>query len=154
MTGKRAENELTDPLEHWLGYRLRRISAAAMAAVGPMLSHENFTASLAAVLLMIESNPGRTQSQIGRALAIKRANIAPMIARLESDELVSKQSIDGRSFGLIITASGKSVTKKLAAVFSAHDEDMFGCLTANERKQFAQLIEKIHGAHSGRNSSV
>jgi DNA-binding MarR family transcriptional regulator len=154
VNDKQAENELSDPLERWLGYRLRRISAAAMADVGPMLAREGFTASLAAVLLMIEANPGRTQAQIGRALAIKRANIAPMIARLERDTLIVKESIDGRSFGLNITANGKKVAKKLAAVFSAHDDDLFGCLTNTEHTQLKALMEKIRVAHSARDSTV
>ncbi len=154
MNDKHIDDELTDPLEPWLGYRLRRISAAAMADVGPLLAREGFTASLAAVLLMIEANPGRTQAQIGRALAIKRANIAPMIARLERDELILKESIDGRSFGLIITARGESVTKKLADVFSSHDEDLLGSLSAAERTQLRKLMEKVRHAQSGRSSSV
>jgi DNA-binding MarR family transcriptional regulator len=141
-------SEITDPLEQWLGYRLRRASAAAMASLAPELSDENFSASLASVLLMIESNPGETQAQIGRTLAIKRANIAPMIARLENEKLIRKKSIDGRSFGLVATQRGKTQAERLAKIFSAHDNQMFGSLNQTERRQLERLLGQVWRAMS------
>jgi DNA-binding MarR family transcriptional regulator len=143
MSNAKHNEQLTDPLERWLGYRLRRISATAMADLATELAEQNFSASLASVLLMIESNPGRTQAEIGRRLAIKRANIAPMIARLEDAKLIRKQSIDGRSFGLLITQRGRRQAERLAGIFSAHDLRMFGGLTAPERAQLVQLLHRI-----------
>jgi len=134
---------LTDPLKKLLGYRLRRASAAAMSSLAQELSGENFSASLASVLLMIESNPGETQAQIGRVLAIKRANIAPMIAKLEVDGLIRKESIDGRSFGLVVTRHGKKRADHLAAIFAANDQDVFGFLSRAERRQLDRLLQQV-----------
>lgn len=122
---------------------MRRVSAMAMANLSKSLANEELSASLASVLLMIEANPGRTQAQIARKLAIKRANIAPMIAKLEEDNLVEKHTIDGRSFSLTITPEGMSRAASLASVFSAHDELVFGSLSQTERTQFARLLLKI-----------
>lgn len=136
------DGKLRDPLEQWIGYRIRRVSAATMSNLAPRLADEAFSATLAAVLLMIEANPGRTQAEIGRVLAIKRANIAPMIGRLETDALVKKQSIDGRSFGLHITRRGQAQSERLASIFTAHDAESFGELTPSERTELKRLLNK------------
>ena len=143
MNEEKAGESVIDPLEQWLGYQLRRVSAAAMAELAPQIANEGFSPSLAAVLLMIEANPGRTQANIGRALAIKRANIAPMIAKLDDQKLIEKRSLNGRSFGLFVTRRGRSQTKRLAGIFAAHEAQTFSELSRSERRQLAGLLEKV-----------
>ena len=61
------EKPLTASFETFLGYQLRRLSAAAMADLADALAEEGLSPTLATVLLIIETNPGETQARIGRA---------------------------------------------------------------------------------------
>lgn len=135
--------ELIEPLNDLIGYRLRRMSAAAMAELARDLAAEEFSAALATVLLMIDANPGATQARIGRGLAIKRANMAPMIGRLETGRLIKKQTIDGRSFGLITTARGRALAARLKRIMLAHDKRFFGSLSEAQRAELCRLLDKV-----------
>lgn len=137
------EAELVDPLEDFLGYQLRCASAAAMAHLANALSSEDVSPSVATVLLMIRANPGRTQARIGRALSIKRANIAPMIATLEENGLVRRENNDGRSFGLVCTASGIKTARRIKQTMADHEDKVFQSLDAKTYAQLAKVLKKL-----------
>ena len=49
------------------------------------------------VLILIEANAGVTDSALGRALDIQRANMVPLLNRLEAAGLIVRAPIDGKS---------------------------------------------------------
>jgi DNA-binding MarR family transcriptional regulator len=140
------EKALVEPLEQFLGYQLRRVSAASMAHLASALSGQSLSPVAGTVLLMIEANPGETQARIGRALAIQRANIAPLIARLESDGLIARTVSDGRSYGLACTAKGAEVAQTIRRIMADHENDLFGALSESEQEQLLDLLIKARGA--------
>lgn len=142
------EDALKDPLEGFLGYQLRRVSAVSMAQLASALAEEKFSPVAATVLLMIETNPGETQARIGRALAIQRANIAPLIAKLENDGLVKRTISDGRSYGLTCTPQGKAAAKRIKSVMTRHEDNAFQTLSADEQKKLFGLLIKARQAPS------
>lgn len=75
----------------------------------------------ASVLLLIDANPGVTQSEIGRVLGIQRANMAPMVASFDGRGLLRRKRLDGRSHGLEITSEGRVMAAKARAAMHAHD---------------------------------
>lgn len=77
------DDSATDRLEGFLGYQLRRASAAAMAELTRTLARFGLRPTLYAILVAIESTPVAGQSGIGRRLAIQRANMVPLLAELE-----------------------------------------------------------------------
>lgn len=98
-----------DPLTSLPGYLLRRASTASLTELNQKLAVLKLRHSDASLLLLIGSNPGITQSEAGRILDIQRANMVPFIARLEAQELVRRQQVDGRSQGLSLTSVGEDV---------------------------------------------
>jgi len=140
------EKPLTASFETFLGYQLRRLSAAAMADLADALAEEGLSPTLATVLLIIETNPGETQARIGRALSIKRANIAPMIAKLEDEGLIRKSGTDGRSFALYCTAKGTATARRAEKVMRARERKVFGALSSEETKLFLSMIERARSA--------
>ena len=59
---------IDDPLSSMLGYQLRRTSVAAMSALAEELEPLGILPSEASLLMIIGTNPGCTQSDVGRAL--------------------------------------------------------------------------------------
>jgi DNA-binding MarR family transcriptional regulator len=140
------EKALAEPLDDFLGYQLRRVSAASMAHLASALSGQSLSPAAGTVLLMIEANPGETQARIGRALAIQRANIAPLIARLENDGLIKRAVTDGRSYGLACTPKGAAAAHNIKRIMAAHEADLFGALSASDQERLLELLVKARRA--------
>lgn len=112
---------MKDPLVRLPGYVLRRASAATVAELNQRLQSLDLRHAEAACLLLIDASPGLTQSQIGRLLEIQRSNMVPFVLRLEGRGLIRREKVDGRSQGLILTPSGRSVLAKARKVVEAYE---------------------------------
>lgn len=115
---------MIDPLSSIPGYLLRRASSASLAALNQQLAPHNLRHSDASLLLLIGANPGMTQSAAGRIVDIQRANMVPIIARFESQNMVVRRKVDGRSQGLSLTAHGEGVLKDVRHVIEAYEADL------------------------------
>jgi DNA-binding MarR family transcriptional regulator len=129
-----------DPAEDLLGYHLRRVSVQSMADFSGALAPLELRPAEASVLFVIGANPGITQSQIGRALGIKRANMTPLVAGLNARGLLRATPRDGRSHGLRLTTQGGALSRRARRVADAHDKRFFGALSASDR---ARLITQL-----------
>jgi DNA-binding MarR family transcriptional regulator len=114
--------QLMNPLEGYLGYQLRRASHAMLEDLVTVLEDLDVRPTSASVLLLIGSNPGITQSRIGHILAVERANMAPMTAKLTRQGLLTRSRTDGRSHALHLTQQGMRVAFKLRKRFKDHEE--------------------------------
>lgn len=112
---------MRDPLLKLPGYVLRRASAAALAGLNERLMPLELRHADVALLILIETSPGLTQSQAGRILDIQRANMVPFIARLEARGVIERRQVDGRSQALGVTASGRNLLAKARRVVAAHE---------------------------------
>lgn len=97
---------LNDPFSDLLTFHLRRASLIVAADLGERLVDLSLTVTSLSVLLMVEANAGVTQTELGRALGIKRANLAPLTATLAARDLIQRNPTDGRSHGLRLTETG------------------------------------------------
>lgn len=144
MGGKRdtASEEsggLASPLDNLLGYRLRRASMAMMADLLAALTPLGLSAGEASFLLLVGANPGCRQSDVGRTLEIKRANMTPLVARMKARGLVVDAPIDGRSRSLTLTDEGNALRDKALARVGAADRKVRKALTIDETALIAAL---------------
>jgi DNA-binding MarR family transcriptional regulator len=133
---------LPDPFAELLGYHLRRLSQFVMADLAERMEPLNIRPTEASVLYVIAATPGATQSDIGRVLGIKRANMAPLIAGLEARGLVSRSAVDGRSQALRLTAEGESMRARARNATRENERRSFAMLSDAER---LALGEKLRG---------
>lgn len=112
---------LKNPLEERVGYHLRRASGAMMADLAQRLASLDVTVAEASVLVVIGANPAVSQTEIGRALAIKRANMVPLAAGLMRKGLVVRKAADGRSHTLTLTEAGRRLMLKAEKSMRAHE---------------------------------
>lgn len=119
MTDIQTLHGLTDPVADHLGYLLRRASLVMMADLGSSLAATELRPVEGTILMLVGANPGCTQSDIGRALGIKRANMVPLIAGLCDKGLVEKERVDGRSQALLLTGAGETQRDAVVEVMGA-----------------------------------
>jgi DNA-binding MarR family transcriptional regulator len=110
-----------DPLRGLAGYVLRRASVATLADLNRRLAPLGLRHAGVALLMLIESRPGITQSEAGRILDIQRANMVPFVARLEKCGLILRRPVDGRSQALELTGRGRLLLVRARRVIAAHE---------------------------------
>ncbi len=133
-----------DPLKDFPGYALRRASAAAMQRLASGLQALDLRPSEASTLLVIEANPGITQSDIGRMLDIAGANMAPLMRRLQERDLVERNPVDGRSHALYLSDEGRSLSAKARKVFRAHEDELLKKIPSGDRATFLKVLRALY----------
>lgn len=127
-----SDPKLTNPLEYLLGYQLRRASAVMMADLGTALSQHDMRPAEASILMVVDANPGCTQSDVGRTLGVKRTNMVPLIAALMKADLIERSAVDGRSQALRIKPEGEALVAQVKATVAAHEERFQSLLESAE----------------------
>jgi DNA-binding MarR family transcriptional regulator len=132
-----------NPLEDLLGYQLRRASQAMLEDLVATLSDLDLRPPSVSVLLLVGANPGLTQSRIGQILAIERANMVPMTAKLTRHGLLTRSRTDGRSHGLHLTDEGKRVAAKIRKRIAEHESKFWGNTKAGERAAVLKFLKSL-----------
>jgi DNA-binding MarR family transcriptional regulator len=132
-----------DPLKNYPGYSLRRASAVNMAKLARRFAAIDLRPTEATVLIIIDANPNITQSEIGKMLDIASANMAPLVSRLADRELVDRQPIDGRSYGLVLTGIGTSATARAKRAVATHEEELLEKIPATQRRALVAALRTL-----------
>src|SRR5580698_3061251 len=111
------------PLNGLVGYALRRAQLAIFADFNQTLASLNLRPTQLAVLMLIDQNPGTSQSSVSEALGIQKANFVAIIAELADRGLVRrrKSENDGRTYSLGLTARGRSLLEDAEKLQSVHE---------------------------------
>jgi DNA-binding MarR family transcriptional regulator len=137
--------ELTRELEMSVGYVLRRAQLAVFADFiagqsGPVSRPGQF-----ALLTVIGTRSGVTQTQLCDALGIKRANLVVAIDRFERLGLVRREqcSVDRRANRLHLTAAGTQLLSRATHAQSKHEARITALLGTNGRRLLIELLNKL-----------
>lgn len=140
---------LTNSLEGRLGYQLRRASAVMMADLGRELADLDLRPAEVTTLLVIAENPDCSQTEVGQVLAIKRANMVPIISRLMDRGLVERRRIDGRSHALTLTDAGRTTADEALARIERHETRFTELLGAPDTEVLFRCLPVIRSVRSG-----
>ena len=132
---------MRDPLPNFPGYALRRAANATAAELAARLGEVGLRQSDVSVLMLIEANPGVTASAIGRQLDIQRANMVPLLKRLEG--LVDRAPIDGKSQGLALTENGRARLNEARKVVEAFEAELLARVPAEHRAHLLPALEAL-----------
>jgi DNA-binding MarR family transcriptional regulator len=134
---------MDDALENLPGYALRRASAVTQAEFSALLHPLNLRPTEASMLVLIGANPGITQSALGQAMGIQRANMAPLVARLEETGYLGRIAVDGRSFGLQLTESGSQVFGQVKDAIAMHQQKILGRIPEAHREHLLPALKAL-----------
>lgn len=127
-----------------LGYRLR---------VAQQTVFRDFARSIpeaspgrVGILLLIDANPGVTQSRLAQAVGIDRSTMVGVLHALQARELIERRrGEDRRTNGLWLTRSGRTLVAGLKQRIRIHERRVASRLTTTERAQLLALLEKLEG---------
>jgi DNA-binding MarR family transcriptional regulator len=117
---------LEDPLDHSLGYQLRRAAFATLTPLVEAFAAIGVSPTEAIVIRFVRANPGCTQADIGRAIGVKRTNMVPVANGLIAKGLLERTAADGRSHSLYLTKEGGDLHRRITRIASEHEEFFFG----------------------------
>ena len=134
---------MRDPLPRYPGYALRRAANATAAQLSARLAEVGLKQVDASVLLLVEANPAITASALGRQLDIQRANMVPLLKRLEDAGWIDRTPIDGKSQGLTLTASGAALTARAHAIIEAFETGLLARVPAEHRDHLLPALDAL-----------
>ena len=136
---------MEDPLRNYPGYALRRASAARIADFNHRLAPSAVTFTEASVMMVVHTNPGATLSAIGRMLDIQRANMTPLVARLEARGLIDRTPVNGRAHGLSLSESGLAMQAEVSAIVDAYEKALLSLVPKALRPHLLPILHALWG---------
>jgi DNA-binding MarR family transcriptional regulator len=129
-----------------LGYSLKRAQLKVFEDFLRCVAPLQLTPAQFSVLLLLDRNPGRNQTEIANTLGILRPNFVSMLDALESRGLCTRMrsTNDRRSHILVLTDKGRAVlarAKKLVA--SKHEARLNELLGPANRVALLEMLSKI-----------
>ena len=133
-------------LSEQLGYVLKRAQLKVFENFLRCMATLQLTPAQFSVLLLVEKNPGRNQTEIASTLGILRPNFVAMLDNLESRDLCARirSTNDRRSHILVLTDKGKAVlarAKKLVA--TKHEARLNELLGQANREALIAMLAKV-----------
>jgi DNA-binding MarR family transcriptional regulator len=107
-------------------------------------------------LMLIATNPGISQGQVGIVLSKDRPAMVRIIDHLEQEALVVRTRAGGerRRYGLFLTAQGRASTARYMRIALDYDEAFFAVLNARERSDLGRLLRKMRTAYQAETLAV
>ena len=134
---------MTDPLRNLPGYALRRAANATMAELAVRLAPLGLRQVDATVMMLIDAEPGTTASAIGRTLDIQRANMVPLLKRLDDADLIERTPIDGKSQGLELTGEGRRVLGEVRETIETFETELLARVPAEHRDHLIPALNAL-----------
>ncbi len=132
--------------EHF-GYALKRAQIASFEAFSRATEGQDITPPRYTALVILDGNPGISQSALGEVLGTARSGAMMLTDWLEQRGLAERRHRpdDGRAWGLFLTAKGAKLLRKLKRDVRSHDRRFAERLAPAERRELLRLLEKLAG---------
>ena len=125
-----------------IGYRLRLAQQAVFrdfAASVPGLSPGRI-----GMLLLIEANPGVTQSRLAHAVSRDRSTMVGVLDQLQAKGLIERRrGADRRTNGVWLTRAGRTALARAKRAIAIHERRVAVRLSSAERAQLLELLARI-----------
>jgi DNA-binding MarR family transcriptional regulator len=136
-------------LESHLGYRLRIVSNYVSQRFARAVEGEGATVAEWVVLRELYEEDPAMPSRLADRLGLTRGAVSKLADRLIAKTLVEKRSADGdaRSHRLALTARGRGLVPRLAALADRNDAACFGALDPTDRDALERILGRLVERH-------
>ena len=129
------------------GYNVARANIRMLRAFHSHLGEAALRPAEFSALVLIASNPGINQKQLGDALDISPPNLAVMLDQLSGRGLLKRvrSAVDRRLQHPHLTRSGEKLLEQANLLAAAMERQILEVLTAGERAILIELLQKLVG---------
>jgi DNA-binding MarR family transcriptional regulator len=136
------------PLPGLIGFMLRRAQIAVFQEIFRAFADAGIRPAQFSVLIVIEHNPGLTQTEVSAALGIKRTNFVALIDGLEQRGLAERKrsATDRRSHALYLTEAGQATMRQLQRAVDSLEARLIGRIGRPGRDHLLALLRQLAGS--------
>ncbi len=144
-----AKSPEVSPLEAHLGYWLRFVSNQVSHAFSVKLASRGVSVAEWVVLRELYERDSMVPSELAGKIDMTRGAISKLVDRLEAKELARRTTSneDRRYQALSLTAKGRAMVPKLAALADENDAEYFGHLGPAEQQSIKAAMQEIVRRH-------
>jgi DNA-binding MarR family transcriptional regulator len=137
------------PLEAHLGFWLRFVSNHVSTRFQQQLEAKGVTVTEWVALRTLWAANETSHAELIEALSMTKGAASKVVSRLEEKGLALRQFAQGnaRDQSLVLTASGRALVPRLAALADANEEHFFGHLGAPERQALMSAMQALVQQH-------
>lgn len=129
-------------LPRLIGYRLRLAQQTVFDDFAS--SVEGLSPGRIGMLILVDANPGVTQSRLAEAVRRDRSTMVGVLDELEDRGLIERRrGQDRRTNGLWLTRAGRAFLERALRQIEAHERRIGANLTGAERARLLALLGKI-----------
>lgn len=149
MPRSRASPPSPAPLEAHLGFWLRFVSNHVSLRFQQLLEAQGVTVTEWVALRTLWSQQESGHAGLIQALGMTKGAASKVITRLGEKGLAQRQVAEGDARGqtLRLTAAGRALVPRLAALADANDAHFFGHLPAADRKALTRAMQALVEHH-------
>jgi DNA-binding MarR family transcriptional regulator len=138
------KKDLTKPGRQ-IGFLLSQVGAASAYRFAELIRPLGLSPSHAGILRLLARARGLSQRELATKLSMLPSRLVVLIDELEGKGLVERNDdpADRRSYSLSVTGRGAKILSTLGEAAQKHSDEMCKGLTAEERKQLAELLSKV-----------
>jgi DNA-binding MarR family transcriptional regulator len=128
-----------------VAFLLAQVGAHAAMRFGERISRLNLTPPDAGILRMLGASGGLSQQELSTRLSIHPSRLVAILDALEEQRLVERRpnTDDRRQYALHLTEKGKGMLSDIGRIGREHIDSLCASLTAVEREQLGELLQKI-----------
>lgn len=148
MSKRTAQDKISDLRSH-AGFWLRFVSNAVSHRFAQRLEQSGVTVAEWVILREMFEFATTSPSALATATGLTRGAVSKLIERLVGKGLVSRtEALEDRRFQDVgLTAAGRALVPRLAALADQNDEEFFGHLSPDERKRLVDLLKQLVAAN-------
>jgi DNA-binding MarR family transcriptional regulator len=132
-------------LNSHLGYFIRRAQVWVFQDFIRTLAAVDIRPAQYSVLIVIASNPGFSQAEVGETLGIERARLVRLLDRLERRNLIQRlpSPSDRRSHVLRLTREGQTILKRATSLAARHEVRLIERLGKEQHRSVMHALRSM-----------
>ncbi|MCU1557713.1 MAG: MarR family transcriptional regulator [Microbacteriaceae bacterium] len=132
-----------------VGFLLSQVGAFASARFADRLAALGLQPSDVGILRLIAVESGLSQQALAGRLGVGPSRVVVLIDELERKGFVARErsTRDRRNYELRLTKSGQELMAQMREIGAAHENDVVGALSSDERQTLGGLLSKIAASH-------
>ena len=140
----KSERSVSELKKH-AGFWLRFVSNHVSYAFAVKLERTGVTVAEWVILREMYGTESSSPSTIAVRTGLTRGAVSKLVDRLFAKELVTREdrTDDRRYQSIALTATGRRLVPKLAALADENDEEFFSSLSAKEREALVATLKKL-----------
>jgi DNA-binding MarR family transcriptional regulator len=138
------------PISDWVGFQLRMAQIASFQSFAQHAQDVGLSPGRFAALMLIDRNPGISQTALSRAIGSDKSTLTPVLDNLVKRGWVSRvrTESDRRLYELRLTDMGRKVMREMYERAQRHESELDAIVGPRDRANFLKILRKIAAAAS------